>query len=149
MLETNMGRLDRVVILMVFVTFIFLGCSTALFSTVGTKPVKLYTSEGDVLEASFTPINMYRGRIKGTFSDGEKFEGEYNSTMNREVDTAFLTTPWGPITGVSSSRKGPITSYITARGENGTILQGVTQGERYHGFGACIDSKGRKYRVHY
>jgi hypothetical protein len=140
---------------MLFVCFVLItcsvisGCSTSHLSTVGTKPVNLYSSEGDVLEASFTPINMYRGTVKGTFPDGENFKGEYNSTLNREINKAFLATPWGPITGVSSSRQGPITSYITAKGENGTILHGVTQGERYHGFGACRDSKGRAYRIHY
>ena len=143
------SNIIRLLYSVLIICFFISGCSTAYFSTVGTRPVKLYTSEGDVLEASFTPINAYRGTIKGTFPDGEKFEGEYNSTLNREISKAFLSTPWGPITGVSSSRKGPVTSYITARGENGTILQGVTQGERYHGFGACRDSKGREYRVHY
>jgi hypothetical protein len=132
-----------------FLLFVMLGCSTAYFSTVGTRPVKLYTSDGNVLEASFTPKNTYQGSIKGTFPDGEKFNGEYNSTLNREIDKAFLVTPWGPIYGISSSRKGEIISYITAKGENGTMLQAITQGERYHGFGAGRDSKGREYRIHY
>lgn len=129
--------------------FAFLFCLTACAMIPRTMDARLYTEDGQVLPAHFTYAANYRGEVWGTLPDGEKFKGEYFTISNKRFDTGLLITPWGPITGISISKDNKMVTYITATGENGTLIQGVSIPQGAHGFGACRDSKGREYRLHY
>jgi hypothetical protein len=88
-------------------------------------------------------------RVEGTFPDKERLESEYFTEANLSPSAGITTTPWGPITTISTAQVGPQVSHTTAVGNAGTMLQCVSYPRGSSGFGGCRDSKGRQYRLHY
>jgi len=114
-----------------------------------TRTARLYTIDGQILEAHFSYSGTGRGTVSCTLPDGEIFQGEYFTVTNRQITASILSTPWGPITGVSLTEAGGQVSHITAVGDRGTQLICVSFPRGAHGFGGCRDSKGGEYRLHY
>ncbi len=114
-----------------------------------TKSARLYSPDGKIITANFAYSGSGRGEVWGEFPDGEKFRGEYFTVVNERVTASMLSTPWGPLTGISVSKAGPQVSHITAVGDKGTQMQCISFPKGSHGFGTCRDSKGTEYRLHY
>lgn len=114
-----------------------------------TMSARLYSPDGEVIKANFSYSGTGKGDVWGEFPRGEKFKGEYFTIFNTGMTASMLSTPWGPLTGISVSQDGPKVSHITAVGDRGTQMQCVSFPRGAHGVGACRDSKGVEYRLHY
>ncbi len=121
-------------------SFLLLGC---------TISARLYAPDGKIITAHFSYAATGRGEVWGEFPDGEKFKGEYFTVANQGITTSMLSTPWGPLTGISFSQSGPQISHITAVGDRGTQMECISFPRGAHGVGSCRDSNGIEYRLHY
>jgi len=130
----------RFLLLLLYISLFLIGC---------TMSARLYSLDGKITTANFSYAGTGRGEVWGEFSDGEKFKGEYFTTTNESFTASMLSTPWGPLTGISVSQIGPQVSHITAVGERGSQMQCISFPRGAHGFGTCRDSKGAEYRLYY
>ena len=131
-------------VFLVGITVLVSLCLTGCYRT-----ARLYGVDGTVIEARFSYSGSGHGHVSGTFPDGEVFKGDYFTEANSGVTTSLLTTPWGPITQISLQQVGPQVSHITAAGTKHTLIQCISFPRGSHGYGACRDSKGREWQLHY
>lgn len=133
----------RLILMLILCLLLFTtACST-------TKSARLYSPDGKITKANFEYNGSGGGKVWGEFPNGERFNGEYFTISNKRVTASMLTTPWGPLTGISISEVGPQVSFITAIGDKGTQMQCISLPRGPHGFGTCRDSNGTGYKLYY
>jgi len=142
-------KMGSIVLLNLIILLSFSAYLTSCAIVPRTLEARLYSTDGQIIPVNFSYSGSGVGSVWGQFPDGEKFKGEYFTVANNSTSASLFITPWGSITGISASQVGPQVTHITAIGEKGTQIQGLSFPRGSHGFGGCRDSKGREYRLHY
>jgi len=107
-------------------------------------------SDGSVSVVKFSRWRGSHGPLKVTMSTGEILTGEYSVVRGGAVAWGSI---YSSVNGISAVGSGSAAA-VDARGQGSAVLTGnkgtILNCEfitNYHGMGACIDSRGTKYKL--